>query len=179
MKSVGSFVACGGLLMILASAGEAMAVQFHGIQTAAGEWTYTLTYDPWDNYSVCQASTTITLSGLVGVTQALAPTSTDFPIPQGSTDNLRWTAQVSPGGTMVTWTHTGGGTGNWSVQRYVYGFKVLAPHASTGTVTVSTKGFARDGNCPTLVLDFASSTAGPVAMRRWPRPNLAVSRPPR
>jgi hypothetical protein len=168
MTSVRSLVACGVLLVILVSAGDAGAVQFTGTQTAPGEWTYTLTYDLNDNYSVCQASTTITLSGFVGVTQALAPTSTDFPNPGLDAINLLWTPQVLSGGTTVTWNHAGGGTGNFGIALHVFGFKVIAPGASTGTVTVATSGFALDGACPAPVLDISGSTAGPAAAQPIP-----------
>jgi hypothetical protein len=142
-------------------AGNAAAVQFTGSQTAPGEWTYTLTYNPNDNYSICQPNTTITLSGLAGVTQALAPTSTDY-TDSLATTNLAWTPQVLNGGTTVVWTHAGPGTGNYPTDMHVYGFKVLAPSASDGTVHVATSGFALDGSCPTTVLDISTSVSGPA-----------------
>ncbi len=148
-------------------AGNVAAVQFTGTQTAPGEWTYTLTYDPNDNYSICQINTTISLSGLAGLTQALAPTSTDFTEPLNTT-NLAWTPQVTNGGTVVSWTHVGPGTGNMGGAMHVYGFKVIAPGATNGSVAVVTSGFAKDGSCPTQVLDISTTANGPALAEAIP-----------
>ena len=48
----------------------------------------TLTFAPLDNYSIFQPTTTITLTGLFGVTTAAGPTSTDFPQGNLDTTNL-------------------------------------------------------------------------------------------
>lgn len=157
------FLAVGCLMVVMVLAiTDAMAVQFTGVQTGPGEWTYTLTYDPLDNYSICQPDTTITLSGLSGVTQAFPPTSTDFPNPSSSDLNLLWTPQVLNGGTTVTWTHVGGGTGNFDTPMHVLGFRIVAPASANGSVSVATSGFALDSTCPTTVLDITATTAGPV-----------------
>jgi len=153
-------VGCLVVVMLLAIT-DAMAVQFTGVQTGPGEWTYTLTYDPMDNYSICQLNTTITLSGLVGVTQAFPPTTTDFPIGGIGDLNLLWTPQVLNGGTTVTWTHAGGGTGNFPSAIHVFGFRVVAPTSTTGSASVATSGFALDGTCPTTVHDIQATTVGP------------------
>jgi hypothetical protein len=122
----------------------ASAVGFTGTQTGPGEWTYTLTFNGLDNYSIFQPQTRIILSGLTGVTNATAPTSTDFPNPQLEAINLAWTPTVSNGGTVVTWTHIGSGTGNFGGDLHVFGFKVLASGAVSGPVAVVTDGMSRD-----------------------------------
>ncbi len=169
VKRIVSRCSCLVVVCLLTVAGTASAVQFTGAMTAPGEWTYTLTYDPEDNYSVCQASTTITLSGLAGVTQATAPTSTDIPNSALSADNLEWNPQVSADGTGVTWTNQGSGTGNFNQPLHVYGFKVIAANASDGPALASTSGFGLDsGTCPTTVRDISFvPTSGPVGANTW------------
>jgi hypothetical protein len=54
-------------LTVLMTATATEAVSFSLSSVGGGVWTYTLTYDPLDNYSRFQPSTTITLSGLSGV----------------------------------------------------------------------------------------------------------------
>lgn len=163
------------LALFALSAAPAEAVSFIGTQTGPNEWTYTLTYDPLDNYAVCGAPgdvAAITLSGLVGVVVATAPTSTDFDPPGGFLDarNLEWVPVVSVGGTVVTWTHLGGGTGNFDVQKHVFGFKVFTASPSVnGTVSVASDGFSLDMGetvpCPIEPADdrdFTGITNGPV-----------------
>ncbi len=157
------------LVLVPAPAG---AASFAGTQTDPTEWTYTLTFDPLDNYAVCPPPgdvATIRLSGLAGVVAATPPTSTDFPAPLDSV-NLLWMPQVSNGGTVVTWTHQGPGTGNFSIPKHAFGFKVItgAP-AVNGTVKVASDGFSRDvsatGPCPVQPADdrdFTGTTNGPV-----------------
>ena len=145
------------------------AASFAGTQTGPTEWTYTLTFDPFDNYAVCPPPgdvATITLSGLAGVVAATAPTSTDFPSDFLNSVNLMWMPQVSNGGTVVTWTHQGPGTGNFDIPKHAFGFKVItgAP-AVNGTVNVASGGFSLDGPCPVQPADdrdFAGTTNGPV-----------------
>ena len=165
------------LALFALAAAPAEAGSFIGTQTGPNEWTYTLTFDPWDNYAVCGAPgnvATITLSGLVGVVVATAPTSTDFDPPGAYLDatNLQWTPVVSGGGTVVTWTHLGGGTGNFDVQKHVFGFKVFtAAPAVNGTVNVASDGFSLDVTldepCPVEPADerdFTGTTNGPVGL---------------
>jgi hypothetical protein len=133
---------------------QAQAVTFTLASAGPPTWTYTLTFAPEDNYNIFTSPTTITLSGLTGVTAAGGPTSTDLPQPA----NLVWTATVSGGGTIVTWSNTGGGTGNFPVTKHIFGFSFNAPTAQPGTVTVVTSGFAKDTGIPNS-LDIA----GPVA----------------
>jgi len=165
------------LALFVLAAAPAEAASFAGTQTGPTEWTYTLTYDPLDNYAVCPAPgnvATITLSGLVGVVAATPPTSTDFDPPGGYLDtiNLAWIPQVSGGGTVVTWTHLGPGTGNFSVPKHVYGFKVFtATPAVNGAVNVASDGFSFDvsviGPCPVQPKDdrdFTGTTDGPVGL---------------
>ena len=148
----------------------ANALTFEVSATAPGVWTYTLTYEPWDNYSIFQPTTTITLSGLHGVTAASGPVSTDFENADISALNLAWTPQVLEGGTKVKWTHVGPGTGNWWIPKHVYGFQVLASGAVTGTVSLVTDGFARDipnnGTTDPILdgrdLDLTTTVLGPV-----------------
>jgi hypothetical protein len=140
------------------------AASFVGTQTGPNEWTYTLTYDPMDNYGIapCGATqATITLSGLVGVVSATAPSSTDFDEPFLNTTNLAWTPQVLNGGTVVTWTHVGSGTGNFGVPKHVFGFKVTTetPRANE-IVDVASDGFSLDITACTD-RDFTATTGGP------------------
>ncbi|MGH8578057.1 MAG: hypothetical protein ACREXJ_14350, partial [Gammaproteobacteria bacterium] len=67
---------------------------------------------------------TITLSGLANVVAATPPTSTDFPASLDSV-NLLWMPRVSNGGTVVTWTHQGPGTGNFGIPKHAFGLKVI------------------------------------------------------
>jgi hypothetical protein len=159
----------------------AKAAHFDGIQTGPSEWTYTLTYDPQDNYAVCPPPgdiATITLSGLQGVVDATAPTSTDF-VPVGGmldTGNQEWIPEVSADGTSVTWTHNGPGTGNFGIDKHVYGFKVItASPATNGTVDAASEGFSVDvsdtGPCPVIPeddRDFTHTTNGPVGLAVLP-----------
>jgi PASTA domain len=162
------------VFLIFTAAGG--AASFMGAKTAPTEWTYTLTYDPLDNYAVCPSPgniATITLTGMAGVVDATAPTSTDFDA-SGNAVNLLWTSQVSGGGSVVTWTHSGPGTGNFDIQKHVYGFKVFtATPAPSGTVNVVSSGFSIDvsvtGPCPVQPADdrdFTATTQGPVAFQR-------------
>jgi HYR domain-containing protein len=179
-----------GLVLALAFLGFAApagAVSFSGTQTGPTEWAYTLTYDPLDNYAVCPAPgniATITLSGLAGVVSATAPTSTDYDNnPFLDALNLLWTPQVSNGGTVVTWTHFGsGGTGNFPIQKHVFGFKVFtAAPAVSGTINVASNGFSLDvsvtGPCPVQPADdrdFAGTTQGPASIPDTTPPVLSV-----
>ena len=170
------------LILVHAPAG---AASFAGTQTGPTEWTYTLTFDPLDNYAVCPPPgdvATITLSGLAGVVSATRPTSTDFPASLDSV-NLQWIPQVSNGGTVVTLTHQGPGTGNFDIPKHAFGFKVItgAP-AVNGTVNVASDGFSRDvsasGPCPVQPADdrdFTGTTNGPVGSPPPPPPDLALS----
>jgi hypothetical protein len=153
-------VAAGGLLL----AAHAGAVEFTLSGSGGGTWTYTLTYNPLDNYAITQPTATVTLSGLQGVTSATGPTSTDFAPPGGFLDlvNLDWTAQVLNGGTEVVWTHVGPGTGNFSSDMHVFGFSVTAPAAFSGSVAFATDGFSTDGANP-VDLDVSGTVTGPVA----------------
>lgn len=144
----------------------ARAVSFDLTGVVPGVWTYTLTYDPLDNYSVFQGSTTITLSGLSGVTGATGPSSTDFTEPL-NTINLGWTPQVLAGGTSVVWTHIGLGTGNYGVPKHVVGFQVFAPGADSGVASLVTDGFSRDMSNPfpngDFELDISTTVNGPTS----------------
>src|SRR5688572_22504270 len=130
------------LAFLVVAAAPAQAASFVGTQTGPNEWTYTLTYHPQDNYAVCPAPgnvATVTLSGLRGVASATPPTSMSAGLPP---TNLEWTPQVSGGGTVVTWTHQGSGTGNFGVPMQVFGFRVLtAAPAVNGTVNATSDGF--------------------------------------
>jgi hypothetical protein len=142
------------------------AVTFSGAQTVSNEWSYTLTYAPLDNYSIFEPVTTITLSGLAGVTAAAGPLSADFPDPSLNQINTNWTAEVLSGGTVVRWTHVGSGTGNFSTEQHVFGFRIFASGATNGLVSVVTSGFSRDTSQPLpgggFELDIATTTVGPV-----------------
>ena len=144
--------------LLLASAVPAQAV--HWVLASAGPptWTYTLQFDPEDNYSINQPSTTITMSGLYGVTNAGAPTSSDFP--SNGALQLLWTPQVLNGGTTVVWTHVGPGTGNFPQTLHVFGFTITAPTALTGNVTYATSGMSLDNSSQNSV---SSIRGGPQA----------------
>ena len=161
------------LALFVLAASPARAASFIGTQTGPNEWTYTLTYDPQDNYAVCPAPgnvAKVTLSGLVGVASATAPTSTDYDDPTLDATNLAWVPQVSAGGTVVTWTHLGSGSGNFAVAKHIFGFKVLtATPIPNGTVKSASDGFSIDvsvgGPCPVQASDdrdFAITTNGPA-----------------
>src|SRR5262245_21828047 len=112
---------------ILLTASAASAVHVAVASQGADLWTYSLTYDPLDNYNQPSTGfpTTITLSGLLGVTAAGAPTSTDF-LPTGGdidTVNLHWTPAIGNGGTDVVWTNADddSGTGNFDEPKHVFG----------------------------------------------------------
>jgi hypothetical protein len=153
--------------VLLASVWQAHAVQFTVSQVGPPIWQYTVTFAPVDNYSIFQASTTITVTGLSGVTAAAGPTSTDFPAGPMNTLNLAWTAQVLNGGTTVVWTHVGGGTGNFPTTQHIFGFSITAPSAANSTVTFATSGFSRDKNDPLpgggFSLDISGGVAGPFS----------------
>jgi hypothetical protein len=126
-------------------------------QTGPSTWTYTLQIDSLDNFNISQSSTTITMTGLSGVTSATGPNSTDFPEPF-NTNLQAWTAQVLNGGTKVVWTITGGGTGNFPTVKHIYGFSITAPGMSNGTVSYATNGFQVDGG---PIVDISGTIAGP------------------
>jgi hypothetical protein len=155
---------------------SAEAVSFTNTQAGPNTWVYTLTFAPEDNYSITQASTTITLNGLTGVTAATGPTSTDFPDPTLSAMNLAWTVQVKNGGTTVVWTHAGGGTGNFDTTLHVFGFSITA-NAPTGTAAMVTSGFSRDTPNPLpgggLNLDITGNAVGPASTTSVVLPQIA------
>src|SRR3954470_3830640 len=129
-------------LLLLAATHFASAVNIVGRQTASNEWTYDLTFAPFDNFSITQANTTITISGLCGVVSVSPPLSNDFP--EGlNARNLEWTP-TNNGGTSVTWTKVGSGTGNFGEDKHIYGFKIQANGAQNGTATLATSGVALD-----------------------------------
>lgn len=150
----------------LASLAPAHAVQFTLSGQSASTWTYTLTYDPLDNYAVNGApeTATIRLTGLSGVTSATGPTSTDFAEAFLDTINLNWSAAVLNGGTEVLWTHVGPGTGNFPDAKHVFGFSVTAPGATSGDVLFSTTGFSTDISNGYLPRDVRGVVSGPAAV---------------
>jgi hypothetical protein len=145
----------------------AQMIVFIGHQTAVNQWNYDLTFPPLANYSVFQPITTVTLTGLFGVTGAAGPLSTDFPPPLDQL-NLDWSAQVLNNGTAVQWSHDGPGTGNFPDERHAYGFRVFADGATDGLANLATSGFSRDiGNqLPdgTYSLDITGLVLGPVGV---------------
>jgi len=163
--------------VVLAYASPALAVQFTLESHVGDVWTYTLTYDPLENYNQPDTGgvpTTITLSGLGGVTDAGAPTSTDFDPPGGNLDleNLHWQPIVLDGGTRVVWTNdgslpSGSGTGNFGSAKHAYGFTIVSS-ADLGSVQLDTDGFGIEGGADTDVVGGA--TTGPA-----PEPGAAAS----
>ena len=157
------------MVLFLVAPFNVWAVSLTGRQTAPNEWTYTLTFDPLDNYSICQPTTTITLTGLFHVVSATAPTSTDLPGTFFDQINTNWIPEVLAGGSGVRWTHVGPGTGNWDEPRQIYGFRVIANDAINGSVFLSTSGVSldvstQDNLCGVTGVnrDIASSVDGPV-----------------
>lgn len=150
--------------ILLAAAWQAQAVQWTLLQTGPPVWAYTLTFAPEDNYSVFQGNTTITMSGLTGVTAAGAPSATDFPDPY---PQLTWTPTITNGGTTVIWTKVGGGTGNFDLTLHIYGFNITAAGAPNGQVSFATSGMSRDSGNPLpgggFNLDISGTVAGPAA----------------
>jgi len=144
--------------------GHAQAVEFTLTNVTADTWTYTLTYNPLDNYAITTATATLTLSGLQGVTAASGPSSTDYAPTGGFLDlvNLEWTAQVLAGGTEVVWTHVGSGTGNFGEDKHVFGFTVTAPGASTGIASFATTGFSTDISSGAVDRNISILVEGPV-----------------
>ena len=150
--------------ILLAAGWQAHAVQWTLSQAGPPVWTYTLTFAPEDNNSIGGGNTTITMTGLFGVTAAGAPTSTDFPNAQAS--HLAWTPQVLNGGTTVVWTTTNG-TGNYGSTQQVFGFSITAAGAANGSVSYATSGMSRDVSNPLpgggFNLDISGAIAGPAA----------------
>ncbi|MFT3855998.1 MAG: hypothetical protein QM742_00245 [Aquabacterium sp.] len=148
----------------LLTGGSAQALQFTLSDQSADTWTYTLTYDPLDNYAVHGApeSATIRLTGLAGVTQATGPTSTDYTEAFLDQLNRNWTAQILNGGTEVLWTHLGPGTGNFNEAKHVFGFSVVAPGMASGAARVSTTGFTTDVDRGYQPIDIDVAVAAPV-----------------
>jgi hypothetical protein len=145
-------------VLLLAFAWQAPAITFTLASAGPPVWTYTLTYGPYENYT--GAPTTITLNGLTGVTAAGIPTSTDF-IPSFNASQLMWTATVSNGGTTVTWTNLGPGTGNFTTPLHVFGFTVTAPGAPNGSAPFVTSGFVNERINPPTSVDTSGAVAGP------------------
>jgi hypothetical protein len=150
--------------VLLASAWQAQAVQWTLTSAGPPTWTYTLTFDPEDNCNLFVSPTTITVSGLTGVTAAGAPTSSDFPPGPLDTNNRAFTPSVLNSGTKVVWSNPTCGTGNFPVAKHVFGFTITAPTGLNGTVSFATTGMARDTGSPNS-LDISGSVAGPAAFR--------------
>jgi hypothetical protein len=159
------------LAVLLACAWQAQAATWTLTQAGPSTWTYTLTFDPLDNCNLFQNPTTITMSGLTGVTSAGAPTSTDFPAGALNTNNLAWTPQVLNGGTKVVWTNAVCGTGNFGVQKHVFGFSITAPTAPNAMASFVTSGISRDTGIANS-LDISGSVQGPApALPAAPAPS--------
>jgi hypothetical protein len=147
---------------LLASAWHAQAVQWTLTSAGPPTWTYTLTFDPLDNCNLFVSPSTITMTGLTGVTAAGAPTSSDFPSGSLDTNNRNWVPQVLNGGTKVVWTNTTCGTGNFGVAKHVIGFTVTAAASPNGTASFATTGMAKDTGSSNS-LDVSGSVAGPAS----------------
>jgi hypothetical protein len=158
------------LVLFFAAASPCFGVHWISSQTGPSTWTYTLQIDPQDNFNISQSSTTITMTGLSGVTSATGPTSSDFPNPLG-TQLLNWTPQVLNGGTTVVWTITGGGTGNFATTQHIFGFSITASGTANGTASFATSGFQVDSGGPHR--DISGSVAGPTAAGSTPPPSPA------
>ena len=149
------------LTVLLVCASPCYAVHWISTQAGPTTWTYTLQYDPFDNMNQTQSSTTITMTGLFGVTAATGPTATTFPGVIG-TNMLNWVPQVLNGGTTVVWTNSSGGTGNFGSVQTVSGFTITAASAFNNNVSFATNGFVLDQpSHPSL--DVSGTVAGPAA----------------
>lgn len=168
------------LACLLVGAATALAASAHAadfvLASHSGDaWTYTLVYAPYDNMGFGESGVhaAITLSGLSGVTAVSGPTSTDFPVQRTNDLQLPWTGTILGGGSTVVFTMLDerSGTGNYSTERHVYGFTLIAPGAVEGDVALATNGFyyglfpsgtpgALD---PANDRDVAKVIAGPVA----------------
>lgn len=159
VRSMGLALAAGVLL-----AAPAHAVQFALSGVSGDVFSYTLTYDPLDNYAIpgWEDRATIRLSGLTGVVSAAGPTSTSYDNEFGNSVNLNWTAEVLAGGSEVVFTHIGPGTGNYDVPMYVYGFSISAPGQGVGVVAFETSGFRTDTTNGLIDRDIAGRVGGPV-----------------
>ncbi len=135
---------------------QAQAVTFTLVSAGPPTWTYNLTFAPLDNCDIDTSPTTITMTGLSGVTGAAGPTSSDF---AGALDtsNRNWTPAFTS--TSVTWTNPTCGSGNFPVPKTVYGFTITAPSVSSGLASFATHGFQVDGHG--AVVDASGSIAGP------------------
>lgn len=148
-------------VVLLASAWQLKAVEWTLASAGPPTWTYTLTFDPLDNCGLFVNPTTITMTGLTGVTGAGAPTSSDF---TGALDtaNRNFTPVVSNGGTQVVWSNPTCGSGNFGSTKHVFGFTITAPSAVNGTVSFATHGMARDTGTANSI-DISGVIAGPAA----------------
>jgi hypothetical protein len=147
---------------LLGSAWQAHAVQWTLTSAGPPTWTYTLTFDPFDNCNLFVSPSTIKMTGLAGVTAAGTPTGSDFPVGALDTNNRNWVPTVSGGGTQVVWTNTTCGTGNFGSAKHVTGFTVTAPAGTSGTAAFVTTGMAKDTGIANSV-DITGSVAGPAA----------------
>jgi len=168
---------CAGLGAATALAAPAHAVDFVLDSHMGDAWTYTLVYDPYDNMSFAENGfhATITLTGLYGVTAVSGPTSTDFPHPIANVNQQAWVGSILDGGSTVVFTmplEQQSGTGNYSTEKHVYGFTLIAPGAVEGQAALATNGFyyglyPNDGVNhsldPVNDRDVAKAVAGPVA----------------
>jgi hypothetical protein len=147
-------------------ASPAQAVQFNLSGVASDVYTYTLTYDPLDNYAIpgWEDRATVHLTGLSGVVSATGPSSTSYDNEFGNSVNLAWTAEVLAGGTEVLFTHIGPGTGNYDVPMFVYGFSITAPGQGLGTVAFETSGFRTDTTNGLFDRDVVGRVGGPTAV---------------
>jgi hypothetical protein len=134
---------------------QAHAVTFTLVSAGPPTWTYNLTILPFDNCDIDTSPTTITMTGLSGVTGAGAPTSSDF---TGSLDTNMRNFVPSFSSTSVTWTNTSCGTGNFGVAKHVNGFTITST-AANGSAAFATHGFQVDSHGP--VVDASGSIQGP------------------
>jgi hypothetical protein len=147
---------------LLGSAWQAHAVQWTLTSAGPPTWTYTLTFDPLDNCNLFTSPSTITMTGLSGVTAAGTPTGSDFPAGGLDTNNKNWVPQVLNGGATVVWTNTTCGTGNFPSAKHVTGFTITAAASSNGNVSFATAGISKDTGIANSV-DISGSVAGPTA----------------
>ncbi|MBX3618069.1 PEP-CTERM sorting domain-containing protein [Nitrosomonas sp.] len=126
---------------------SAQALDFQLVSHIGDNYSYTLTYGPDDNMWYVEngnVHATIQLSGLFGVTSVFGPLDNDFPSGPIHDGQLNWTGSVLFGGAVVRFTMLDEdvGTGNFSTEKHVLGFTLVAPGTSPiDKISLDTNGF--------------------------------------
>ncbi|HRI17190.1 MAG TPA: PEP-CTERM sorting domain-containing protein [Burkholderiaceae bacterium] len=135
------------VVLALAAAGTARAVDFQLVSHVGDNYLYTLTYGPNDNMWYVEnghVHATIQLSGLFGVTGVAGPTDNDFPAGPIHDGQLSWTGSVLSAGKVVRFTMLDEdvGTGNFASEKHVFEFTLIAPNTrEIDKIILDTNGF--------------------------------------